>query len=54
MTLNNEIFKPWLKKKCDMPLPIELIGVIAGTVISRSLNLPGTYGIKTVGEIPTG
>ncbi|KAF7995780.1 hypothetical protein HCN44_006887 [Aphidius gifuensis] len=54
MTINNEFFKPWLKKKCNMPMPIELIGVIAGTVVSKIFDLPKMYGIKTVGDIPTG
>ncbi|XP_063978806.1 prestin-like isoform X2 [Diachasmimorpha longicaudata] len=54
MWSNNEYLKPWVKKKCNMPLPIELIAVVMGSVISKYCDLAGRYGIKTVGEIPTG
>ncbi|XP_044583943.1 prestin-like [Cotesia glomerata] len=54
MVLNNEFFKPWLKQKCNMPFPIELIAVISGTIISNYFDLAGHYVIETVGNIPTG
>ncbi|XP_034941936.1 solute carrier family 26 member 6-like isoform X2 [Chelonus insularis] len=54
MIINDEFFKPWLKKKCNMPIPIELIAVVAGTLISNYCDLPGKYKIQTVGDIPTG
>lgn len=46
--------QPWLKKKCSMPIPIELIAVVSGTLISNYCQLPDVYGIRIVGHIPTG
>jgi len=37
-----------------MPIPIELIAVIGGTLVSRYCDLPKTYNIETVGHIPIG
>ncbi|OXU22031.1 hypothetical protein TSAR_012510 [Trichomalopsis sarcophagae] len=54
MILNNELLKPWIGKKCSFPIPIELIAVIAGTLVSRYFDLPTLYNIKTVGNIPIG
>jgi solute carrier family 26, other len=41
-------------KKCSIPIPIELIGVVSGTVISQLMDLKNVYNIKTIGAIPTG
>ncbi|XP_011313736.1 sulfate transporter isoform X3 [Fopius arisanus] len=54
MWSNNEYLKPWIKKKCSMPLPIELIAVVTGSLISNYFDLSGRYSIKTVGDIPKG
>ncbi|XP_012284299.1 solute carrier family 26 member 6 [Orussus abietinus] len=54
LTLNNEVLKPWASKKCSFPIPIELIAVVTGTLISNYCSLQSTYGIQTVGDIPTG
>ncbi|XP_024945220.1 solute carrier family 26 member 6 isoform X6 [Cephus cinctus] len=54
MLLNNEILKPWFSKRCRFPIPIELIAVVAGTLISNYCNLSKLYDIETVGHIPTG
>lgn len=54
MTLCNEVIKPWLRKYCRFPLPAELIAVIGGTLISMLVEVNPKYGIKLVGEIPTG
>ncbi|XP_017889897.1 solute carrier family 26 member 10-like isoform X2 [Ceratina calcarata] len=54
LALNNECLKPWASKKCSMPIPIELIAVVSGTLISRYCYLPETYSIQDVGPIPTG
>lgn len=43
-----------LNKKCSIPVPIELIAVVGGTLVSRYCNLPETYDIEIVGHIPTG
>jgi len=43
-----------MKKKCSIPIPIELIAVVGGTLVSRYCDLPKIYDIETVGHIPTG
>lgn len=52
--INNELLKPKINKLCILPVPIELIAVVTGTLISRFLDLSNNYGIKTIGNIPTG
>lgn len=47
---NNPKIKPRLK----MPVPIELIAVVLGTVIAYFINIESKYGVKIVGDIPTG
>ncbi|XP_043479586.1 solute carrier family 26 member 6-like [Leptopilina heterotoma] len=54
MVFNNELLKPRISKLCNFPIPIELVAVISGTLISNYCNLPSVYGIRTVGHIPTG
>ncbi|XP_043289750.1 solute carrier family 26 member 6 [Venturia canescens] len=54
MYINNEWAKPWLKKMCSMPFPIEMIAVVTGTLVSKYGQLPEIYNIRTVGHIPTG
>lgn len=51
---NNEWLKEKLASKCSLPVPIELIAVVLGTVLSRVLFLGTKYGIRTIGHIPTG
>ncbi|KAK3581235.1 hypothetical protein CHS0354_032954 [Potamilus streckersoni] len=45
---------PKLKPKMKMPVPIELIVVLLGTVISYFVQLNSKYGVVIVGDIPTG
>ncbi|XP_045166234.2 prestin-like isoform X2 [Mercenaria mercenaria] len=45
---------PKLKPKMFMPVPIELIVVVLGTVISYALNLENTHDVVVVSDIPTG
>lgn len=54
LILNNEVLKPILSKKTTIPLPIELIVVIVGTVLSSTLNFEENYSVSTIGDIPTG
>ncbi|EZA51917.1 Prestin [Ooceraea biroi] len=54
LVINNEFLKPRINKKCSIPVPIELIAVVGGTLVSRYCDLPKTYNIETVGHIPTG
>lgn len=52
--VNNEVLKPKLSKICFLPVPIELIAVVSGTLVSRCLDLSTNYNISTIGHIPTG
>ncbi|XP_050594696.1 prestin-like isoform X2 [Bombus affinis] len=54
LVLNNEFLKPWASKKCSIPVPIELIAVVSGTLISKYFCFPTMYNIQVVGDIPTG
>lgn len=45
---------PKIKPKLKMPVPIELIAVVLGTVIAYFINIESKYGVKIVGDIPTG
>ena len=54
MVLNNELLKPRVAKLCRFPVPIELMAVIGGTLVSKFLNLGDNYNVKLVGPIPTG
>lgn len=48
------LFQPRLAKRCAFPVPIEMIVVILGTLVSIYANLHETYGLSTVGTIPVG
>nr|XP_053646186.1 solute carrier family 26 member 6-like [Cherax quadricarinatus] len=54
LVINNELVKPWLRKKTKFPLPIELIVVASATLCSYLANLHRKYNIEILGEIPTG
>ncbi|XP_012226376.2 prestin isoform X1 [Linepithema humile] len=54
LVINNEFLKQRVSKKCSLPIPIELIAVVGGTLISRYCDLPKIYNIETVGHIPIG
>ncbi|XP_060593514.1 prestin-like isoform X2 [Ruditapes philippinarum] len=45
---------PKLKPKMFMPVPIELIVVVLGTVVSYALDLEHTHEVIVVSDIPTG
>ncbi|XP_066520918.1 solute carrier family 26 member 6, like 1 [Hoplias malabaricus] len=47
--LNNKF-----RKKLPVPIPVELIVIVVGTVISYYTHLNETYNISIVGEIPSG
>ncbi|KAJ8957239.1 hypothetical protein NQ318_007803 [Aromia moschata] len=51
---NNECIKPLVSRKSVIPVPIELIAVILGTIVSKYCGLPEHYDIAVVGEIPKG
>lgn len=52
--VNNEILKPILAKRCRIPVPIELIVVVGGTLMATYSSIITDYGIKAIGTIPTG
>lgn len=54
MAVMNELVKPYAAKRCKFPLPSELMAVVGFTLISYLLNLGGEFGVKEVGQIPTG
>ncbi|XP_020497985.2 solute carrier family 26 member 6, like 1 [Labrus bergylta] len=44
----------FLSRKLPVPVPVELITIVAGTLISSYANLNGNYTVSVVGEIPSG
>ncbi|XP_069383440.1 solute carrier family 26 member 6-like [Paralichthys olivaceus] len=44
----------YLSKKLPVPIPVELLAVVIGTVISWQVNLEEKYGVDVVGLIPSG
>lgn len=54
LVFNNEILKPRLSRKSSIPVPIELIVVVGGTLLSKYLRMEETWSIIPVGHIPVG
>ncbi|KAK2582033.1 hypothetical protein KPH14_002739 [Odynerus spinipes] len=54
LIFNNEILKPRVARVSPFPIPIEMIAVVSGTLISMQMNLEKVYNIKIVGDIPVG
>ncbi|XP_011862989.1 PREDICTED: solute carrier family 26 member 10-like isoform X2 [Vollenhovia emeryi] len=54
LIFNNEVLKPRVSKLCPFPVPIEMLAVVIGTVVSMQMNLADTYNVITVGVIPVG
>ncbi|CAK9802967.1 Slc26a5 [Anthophora plagiata] len=50
----NNALKPRIAKMSPFPIPIEMLAVIIGTVLSVYMNLTDVYGIVIVGDIPVG
>ncbi|CAL8078988.1 unnamed protein product [Orchesella dallaii] len=50
----NEVIKPWISKKVSVPLPIELLAIITGTVVSYYMDLHRNYDVAIIENIPTG
>ncbi|XP_041639517.1 solute carrier family 26 member 6, like [Cheilinus undulatus] len=44
----------FLSPKLPVPVPVELITIVAGTLISSFTSLNGNYSVSVVGEIPSG
>ncbi|GJQ74244.1 hypothetical protein Trydic_g19148 [Trypoxylus dichotomus] len=51
---NNEFLKPRVAKLCSFPVPIELVVVTAGTLISYFCRLNTDHAVRIVGNIPSG
>ncbi|XP_013167653.1 PREDICTED: solute carrier family 26 member 6 isoform X2 [Papilio xuthus] len=54
IALNNEILKPIVSKLSRVPVPVELLAIVVGTLVSRFGSLKEQFGIALVGNIPTG
>lgn len=54
LLFNNEILKPLLSRRSSIPIPIELIAVVGGTIIAKIFNFDEIYQVKSVGHIPKG
>ncbi|XP_059607862.1 solute carrier family 26 member 10-like isoform X2 [Phlebotomus argentipes] len=54
LIINNELLKPRLAKITIVPMPIELIAVVTGTLASRYLDLATVWNVKTIQDIPLG
>ncbi|XP_076760802.1 prestin isoform X1 [Xylocopa sonorina] len=50
----NNALKPKIAKLSSLPIPIEMLVVVIGTILSVYLNLADVYGIIIVGDIPVG
>lgn len=46
--------KPRIAKRTKLPIPIELIAVVGGVLISKYMKLEETWEIIPVGHIPVG
>jgi solute carrier family 26, other len=51
---NNEFLKPIIAKRTNIPIPIELIIIVGGTLLSKLLKMRETWAIIPVGNIPVG
>ncbi|KAK5979361.1 sulfate transporter and sulfate transporter antisigma-factor antagonist [Trichostrongylus colubriformis] len=45
---------PSIRKRCSVPVPYDLFVMIIGTIVSYLINLHDRFGVKIIGEIPTG
>ena len=43
-----------IAKRCRFPIPIQLILVVLGTLAAWGLDLNASYGLRVVGNVPTG
>ncbi|XP_058834209.1 anion exchange transporter-like [Topomyia yanbarensis] len=52
--INNDYLKSKVAKFSRVPIPMELLLMISGIIVSRHFRLHDDYGIKTLGPFPTG
>jgi solute carrier family 26 protein len=50
LAVNNEHLKPRLAKKCKIPVPIELIVVLAGNAASYLFDLNKSFDLSVIGK----
>jgi solute carrier family 26, other len=51
---NNELLKPLVAKRTNIPIPIELIVIVGGTLLSKYMKMQEVWAIIPVGNIPVG
>lgn len=54
LLINNEVLKPHIAKRTKIPIPIELLVVVGGTLLSKFVNLGDNWNVVLVGHIPSG
>lgn len=54
LVINNEFLKPILAKRTNIPIPIELIIIVGGTLLSKYMKMQESWAIIPVGDIPVG
>lgn len=54
LIVSKQWIEPVVKRKYNFPIPIELIVVVFGTLLSYLTNMKRDFGVATVGNIPTG
>ncbi|KIH54061.1 inorganic anion transporter, SulP family [Ancylostoma duodenale] len=54
LILGKDLVNPLVQKRCPVPIPFELLAVIAGTLVCQFAQLNQKFNVRTVGEIPTG
>jgi MFS superfamily sulfate permease-like transporter len=54
LVFNNELLKPIIAKRTNIPIPIELIIIVGGTLLSKIMKMSETWSIIPVGDIPVG
>ena len=54
MTVLCTLMQPWASKRCSLPIPSELIAVVAGSLIGTVTTIFDDNGLRTIGDIPTG
>jgi len=54
LATHNDWIKPWYSKKIKFTLPMEMVMIALGTTLSYFCLFNQNYGVKILGEIPTG
>uniref|UniRef100_A0A1B6KMM7 STAS domain-containing protein n=1 Tax=Graphocephala atropunctata TaxID=36148 RepID=A0A1B6KMM7_9HEMI len=54
LVLDSRFVKPWVSKRSVIPVPIELIAVSMGTIVSTFWDIHAKYNLTTVGHISIG